>query len=666
MPSRTRERKRDIEPDSRFRKQRKLEAAYKEARRRLSSKKHGERIDVGELATSLLKTKSDYLDRRFKRELGLVAERESKKARFAKRSFVSLGPKTVESLASEYNRLKERRADSPKEEEHRSSESPGGPPNKTSSDNSRRVFKVALEDVIRDAQQLRSERDINDTGREHSSPKKLQVRIKRDGSIHDVDKLTKYLQEEMSKGKQRVSFQELGLNNLDEEDLEKYRQATGRNKRILEDKLRQRMGQLAEYEELKVGLVDTRIYVWRVNRTPDDMLNVWRDRYFYFSEEEFADLIEKLSSKLQLPEIESERARHLNKVIRNMISEDSFSQILKKDQKPRLQGDVLHFLRDTLGVNNGYFNGRMEKLASRRGRGPISSPKLLTGKELRHWRAQVGAAVNSDCWLGGDGRMYYHEANRDRIKIFQNQLSQIGDIRLRLQTANERENYRMYLPRPIGKAFIYWGFTTDDKSTQNRRLPKLLRDGSHREWKTYLRNLIPEDGSFNDVAGFQWSRSIVLNPGSQDSKYGLTPQLDSDHVAFIKANGRRDDKRGYIHLQISEKIRSKDRVKSDLTKSFEAVIDANRSKLLDDEANLARNLGIRMRVYPESITLYEGTGRISIKWVATTRDLDNTIKWFLIVPPDDVKKYEHARRWMAKRVDDVERVKKQIESDDLL
>ncbi len=65
-------------------------------------------------------------------------------------------------------------------------------------------------------------------------------------------------------------------------------------------------------------------------------------------------------------------------------------------------------------------------------------------------------------------------------------------------------------------------------------------------------------------------------------------------------------------------------------------------------------------------SLFQRRNRISIKWVATTLDVENTTKWFIVVPPNDVRKYETSKEWMLKRPDVVERVRKQLIRERLL
>jgi len=469
----------------------------------------------------------------------------------------------------------------------------------------------------------------------------------------------------MAESKAGLSFIAIDKIGLKREDVRKLTQIIEDKHQEVESALQDRLNLGSTDWEFRFETVENRIYLWKLNKTLNDMLNVWSDHYFYFNRIDIVRMLDNFGEKLQLPDGRSHEIRHFNGMIRSLVSKVAATQVKVERGQSRLRGDVLHLYRDVLGLDNHDFHGKMVKVDSRMGRGPIYDPRLPTGKELELLRSQLGAAVNSDCWLGGDGRMFYYEADLNRIKIVKKQLQKFGDIELRLQPT-ERRSYRMYLPRPIGNAFISWEFATDDKSIRNERLSRFIREGDRDVWIAYHKNLIPEDGSVTEETGFQWSRSIVLNPGIQDAKYSLRPQLSEQDISIIRENGRHDEKRGYIHLQLSAFLKSDNESKSEAIKRMKSVISNNRSKLIDDESDLAEKLGIKMRVYPENITLYEGTGRISIKWVAKTKDTDNAIRWWLLTPPNDVRKNGIAKNWFLKKPSAVQRVQRQLEDEGLL
>jgi hypothetical protein len=158
----------------------------------------------------------------------------------------------------------------------------------------------------------------------------------------------------------------------------------------------------------------------------------------------------------------------------------------------------------------------------------------------------------------------------------------------------------------------------------------------------------------------------VLNPASADAKYGVTPKLTADQVALIIKYGRKDRKRGYVHLQLAQLYGSMDSrtpAKRESILRLRSTVEDNRSRLIEDEADLGRQLGITIKVYAECLTLYRNTGRVSLKWVAKTKDAENAIRWALLAMPNDVRKRDIIENWLAQRTDTVERIRRQIQDE---
>jgi len=175
----------------------------------------------------------------------------------------------------------------------------------------------------------------------------------------------------------------------------------------------------------------------------------------------------------------------------------------------------------------------------------------------------------------------------------------------------------------------------------------------------YLEELIAEDGSFEPIAGFKWSRTVVLNPGIQDTKYHVQPKLSGYEEKFILNHeaARVDEKRKHIIVPI---LKIKNEVDSKIAQKIMGIIEKSRSQLLDDEAALAKELGIKILVYPESISLYERTKRISLKWVAKTKSKVDTIRWALLAPINASRKKREVELWLAGRPEEVARVRKDL------
>ena len=175
---------------------------------------------------------------------------------------------------------------------------------------------------------------------------------------------------------------------------------------------------------------------------------------------------------------------------------------------------------------------------------------------------------------------------------------------------------------------------------------------------------ISEDGLFEPVAGFKWSRTVVLKLGIHDSKYDMETKLSDDKIDFLMnfEDARRDEKNGYIFIPISN-IKGHD---SEVAQKILDIVETNRSKLMDNEAALAERIGITVHIYPEYITVYENTGRISLKWVAKAKSNDDAIRWALLAPPNDMRKNEKVQKWLAERPDEVERIRAQLQKEGLM
>jgi hypothetical protein len=414
---------------------------------------------------------------------------------------------------------------------------------------------------------------------------------------------------------------------------------------------------------IHLGIVDDRVYLWNPDKTPNDMMNVWGKKYFYFNPSILAQIVLETRTHLDFPEKGYDKLRHLNKLIDQIISSNSGDKIWSKYAKSRVLGDVLHLQCDILGVSPRVLEKHIERVAGRNGHGGIPHPKFLRGSELEILRARLGAIINSDCWLGEDGRLYYSEADEERLKIVANLFQNFGDMSFKIEPSAYNESYRMWIPRPVGDAFIFWGFTSGDKPVQNERLSVSIRDGSLDSYIAYLEDLISEDGSFDRVNGFRWSRTVVLKLGKKDTKFAMESKLSDEEINFLTnfKDARRYPDEVYIPITRLEKsANNQDESESVIISQILRAIEENRSRLLDDEASLARKLGIDIQVIPEHITLYKESGRISLKWMATTKRKDDAIMWALIAPPNDARKKGIVEEWLSLIPNDVERIKNRI------
>ncbi len=77
-------------------------------------------------------------------------------------------------------------------------------------------------------------------------------------------------------------------------------------------------------------------------------------------------------------------------------------------------------------------------------------------------------------------------------------------------------------------------------------------------------------------------------------------------------------------------------------------IEKNSPLLLLDEVGLTKSLGMKMSLHPDMITLFTETGRVSVKWTASTKGHASGIRWALMVPPNHERKRKAVADWLAK------------------
>ncbi|MHA1614419.1 MAG: hypothetical protein ACTSYJ_06200 [Candidatus Thorarchaeota archaeon] len=470
-------------------------------------------------------------------------------------------------------------------------------------------------------------------------------------SVENLTSIAVEVYQQLSKTNANIAYIEIKEGNLENSPL--IEQALQENREEIERELRQDISD----ECIHVGIVEGRVYVWTPDITPNDMINAWSDQNFHFKTSNLSQIILEVGKNLQVSQSGYEQLHHLNTLVEQVISPRPADRIRIRDGESRIMGEILHLQCDILGVSPRVMEDRIEKVTGRNGHGGIIKPKIIRGREVEILRARLGATVNSDCWLGEGGRLQYTEANLERIKVVERLLQQFGDISLTLIPNDENNSFRMWIPKPIGNAFIYWGFTTGDKPIRNERLPESVRDGSLDSYIAYLEDLISEEGCFDLVSGFRWSRTIVLKLGTYDSKYEMVSKLSQESIEFLEnfEHARRDDDAIYIPVTRLENYKET----TGIVEKILSIVKTSRSNLIDDESSLAIKLGIDITVYPEYVVIYKDTGRISLKWVAKTKGKDDAIRWALIASPNDPRKNEMVQRWLSQIPDDVERVKKQ-------
>jgi hypothetical protein len=182
-----------------------------------------------------------------------------------KRKISSLSAKKIESLSEDFKRHMERKKDSAAHEKSEKST-----PKKSVTD----TPKSTIKNVMKDARKLQTQRDISRDTKSAKS-KSFKVETGPDGSIREIDSLIKKLQAEIPKGTKRTSHLELNLDGLSPDKIQKLKQSLKDNKSNFAKKVSDQYKQIHPNEEVRVGVVDNRVYLWRPDKSKNDMLNAW-------------------------------------------------------------------------------------------------------------------------------------------------------------------------------------------------------------------------------------------------------------------------------------------------------------------------------------------------------------------------------------------------------
>lgn len=405
------------------------------------------------------------------------------------------------------------------------------------------------------------------------------------------------------------------------------------------------------FDDIRVGVVNGKLYVWTPDLNKDDMINAWKNVYFYFSAHELSRMIEAVGTELKLGDTHYERIQNLNDLLKQMTRSSSNSFKIE-GHRTRIIGESLHFNRDALGLQTKDLEGIITKVAGANGVGGIPNPKFLEGKELEIERARLYAIIKSDGWVSRYRGVGYTESNSNRFGIVEKGLQAWGDIKLTRYNANNERAHETRFPSPFWDALHSWGFPLGDKMMHNEGLGLNVERLSLEAIKTYLGELTPEDGNFCSHSGFSWSRSVVLNPGTKGNEYGFKSLLTPELASLVKEHGTHDKEKQRKVLRVSrleELTKDSDPLISSEAKELERIVRANPSRLIEDEAKMVQRLGIETHLDPRVIRFSLRTGRVSVYWNATTTNNIDAEKWAIACPPNDVGKRRKVKSWLNKR-----------------
>ncbi|MHA1909959.1 MAG: hypothetical protein ACW98Y_21885, partial [Candidatus Thorarchaeota archaeon] len=283
--------KKDAGRESKEWKMKRVEKAFEVAKRIKKEEREKQRREgkepkkgpsgIGDLADYLMTVEKKKLDKMIEEDLRKAQEAVAAKASATKKRVGALGAKSLESLAKGFKAYLERKKDS---------SSPEKPEKDTSKQNQSGSTKPSFKGVMKDAHKIRKKHDTSDGKKPLGELKKIKTAEKKD-SVKDMKVISKKLRAEIEKSKKRTGYIEFDKHGAEKQGLKKLRESLEKSKDELERNLYDQIETKNAHEKLRIGVVDNRVYFWKVDRTPNDMLNVWGDRYFYFKEHEFKNLV---------------------------------------------------------------------------------------------------------------------------------------------------------------------------------------------------------------------------------------------------------------------------------------------------------------------------------------------------------------------------------------
>lgn len=387
------------------------------------------------------------------------------------------------------------------------------------------------------------------------------------------------------------------------------------------------------------------------------MINAYENQYFYFQDKgDTARLVRGLQERLGIEGSLHDAHRHSNRLLKELVALDEVGirgePINRYSQ--RVEGRVLRFYLDATGMRLSDLEGGITKITGPNGQAGIENPRFPEGEELKVQMARLTATMISDAHLRESGRITYNENDPTRIEKVEEILNRFGDIKM--EGGFRKGVYEIHVPCQIGLALIHDGMKPGDKTILNPDLPEFISSGSEKVKRAYLEELIPEDGTFDPSNGFSWFRSHALHAGNKADQYQFKPKVTQAGMDLIKTSGKPlkgTVEQTYISFGNVMKLQEhNDSSISDTAKKLVEAVLENPNRLIEDERKIAESMGIQITQSPENIKFFPKSGRLSVKWRATTTTRDDAIRWAEISPPNDVKKRDEVEDWLQEIVED--------------
>ena len=410
------------------------------------------------------------------------------------------------------------------------------------------------------------------------------------------------------------------------------------------------------------ALVDDRKYLWI--RDKNSLLSVFGNQYFYFSRVQDLDRIyEEAASQLELDSMITS-VHHIHQLSKQ------FTQIGRKlvtNDNTRISGASLHLLCDIAGISIDQLEGRIQKISGANGHGGIENPRFPVAYELEVLKARLIGIAVSDCHIPKVGSLHLTEGSLDRINRVKKILDNFGSTYGTGSLAKRKGDYELYIASPLARALNHWGIPSGDRTILNYGLPDGFLLWSTEANCGYMQEMLAQEGSVDKNGVINWSRAHAFYDGKKGPSMGFESKISQDALKFLKHSQEMYKHRGIVTEQ-SISIGRLDSLKdksdshiSSIATELSNTVGNYRNKLIDDEKEITRNLGINISLNPVRISYFEKSDRVSARWEARVIGYESKILSALIIRPNFDKKEKVLSEWLSKQNDaDIQQSKKQL------
>jgi len=379
-----------------------------------------------------------------------------------------------------------------------------------------------------------------------------------------------------------------------------------------------------------------------------NLFHLYEDAYFYFkSKNRLAQFIMNIKQEQGLNDTAGLHStlRFLDTLLVQSFPQNHTRTYISL-RYSRIKGEYLRFLLNLSNWTTRDLEKSISKITDVSGPGGISGPRFPEGIELETVLARITSVVISDSHLRSNGSITYHEPDIRRIRIVENYLQALGDIKLNPIFKKRTNHYVTELPAVIGKVLLKLGLTPGNKTLNNPGLFPSIYKFSRESLCAIFEELVPQDGTVKPNR-IDWSHSHTLHSGTKNTDSSFHQLIGKEEVELVKIHGRPYSKYKRLSMGKLEKLsKDKDKRTLEIASKLMNCIYKNPNNLIQYEVEIVKKLGVDFIKEPQSVFYHKRTGAVTVSWSARTANKIEAIRLAMIAPPNDVTK----RRVMLKSI----------------